>query len=94
MREKLLKLSKAYRLREESVTYPKRGQCIGICYAVGRPEFGFTRREADKVHSLIAELRDAPGVSVKGFKWAYDDWDSRASWLLALALCQPDEQLP
>ena len=94
MREKLLKLAKAYRLREASVAYPKQGQCIGICYALGRPEFRFTFGEADKVKSLIAKLPDAPGVSVKGFKWAFDDWDSRASWLLALALCQPDEQLP
>ena len=93
MREKLLKLAKAYRLREAAVDYG-RGQCIGICRSVGRPEFGFTREEAYKVHSLIEGLPDAPGVGVKGFKWAYDDWDSRASWLLALALCQPDEQLP
>jgi hypothetical protein len=79
MREKLLKLAEAYRNRDERLMWPdNRSECSGICKTVTLPEYGFTCEEVTKVREAVSVL---PSWDDIGFKWAYDDWDSRAAWL-------------
>ena len=66
------------------------GSARGICLAMWFGPVAFRPEECDVVQARIEEL---PSVSGGG-KWPMEDFDSRAAWLVALALCQPDEQLP
>jgi hypothetical protein len=83
---KLLALAAAYRKRDERVVFPgpRPLECIGICHAL-RPEgvFGFDDTERRAVVEALKPLPPFyPGID---YKWAYDDFDSRAAWLEAFA---------
>ena len=84
MREKLLRLAEAYRSRSERLWWDSHipHECHGICKAVAIPDFEFTREEVTQVRVALGAL---PNWNVIGFKWPYDDWDSRAAWLETFA---------